>query len=194
MSNPTSGEKLEFPATNTPIAIFFAVVPTLTVVAIVAAIFKNKLPLFLIAPLLVLAVSCVIVAKEAVTHLGDTNLEITPQELVVTRLIGSASYPWNTIESIKLIDPGATFSDASRTDENRQAIGLFLKMPDRKEAPPNDRPDVLVVTRAGEDGDKVMKAFDKISIAKRNAGGKSGGKINGPANGRKSFRKTAAAA
>ncbi len=196
MSNPSTADRFEFPATNTPIAIFFTVVPTLTTLAIAVAIFKNKLPLFLIAILLVLAVSCILLAKEAANHLGPLTIELTPQEIVVKRLLGSSSYPWSMIEHIKLIDPGATFSDASRDDEKRAGIGLFFRMPDRKEAPPDDRPDALLVTRSGDEAAaKLMKACDRMAFMKRNGSGSRSGKINGTAPaGRKSFRKTANAA
>jgi hypothetical protein len=195
MATPNGPEKFEFPATNTPIAIFFVIVPTLTTLAIAVSLFKHKLPFYLIAILLVLAAACILLVKEAISHIGDVTIELTPQEIVVRRLTGSASYPWSTIESMKLIDPGATFSDASRDDENRSGIGLFLKVPNRKEAPANDQPDVLVLTRSGEDSAKIIKLFDRMSIVKRNGANNRSGKISPQTgNAKKGFRKTATAA
>ena len=56
-------------------------------------------------------------------------------------------------------------------------------------------PDVLVLTRSGEDSAKVIKLFDRMSIIKRIGVNNRSGKISPqPGNAKKGFRKTATAA
>ncbi len=192
MASTNSKDRIFFPGTNRPIAFFFVIVPVVTTIVAGICVYKYKLPIALIGLILLLIGSCVVLAKAALFSLGDTTIELTAQELKVQRLIGSASYNWSDIESVKLIDPGVTFCDNALEDEKRAGIGLILRKTDRKEAPSDDTPDVLVVVRAGDDVLKVTKAFERINAMKRGGSGARGGKPG--ASPQKAFRKTAAAA
>lgn len=193
MASTNSKDKIFFPGTNRPIAFFFVIVPVLTTIVAGTCVYKYKLPIALIGLLLLLIVCCGLLAKAALSSLGDTTIELSAQEIKVQRLVGSASYNWSDIESVKLVDPGVTFCDNSQEGDKRAGIGLILRKADRKEAPSDDNPDVLVVVRAGEDVLKVTKAFERINAMKRGGGtGARGGKPG--ASPQKAFRKTAAAA
>lgn len=188
----TTKDKIFFPGTNKPIAIFFSVVPVLTALVAAYSIYIYKLPLILICMLTVLIASCIMLAKAAIESLGDVTIEMSTHELTIRRLAGGTSYPWTEIESVKLIDPGATFGAHALEDQKTCAIGLVLRKPDRKETPPDDQPDVLVIARAGDDAAAVTKAYERISAMKR-GGSAPQGKGKGGLAPAKGFRRPAAA-
>jgi hypothetical protein len=165
-----SNPQIELPARNPPIAVFFVVVPALTVVALIATLLGHPLPTPLLAMLLVVGASCLFLIKEAIGHLGPVRIEMTAQELIVKRVLGGESYPWSQIESVRLFDPGATFSDGGRHGEGRAGLGLFLRQPGKAERLPDAEPDVLIVSRGGDDAEAVIKASERITAAKRSAG------------------------
>lgn len=188
-------ESIEFPAQNSPIAMFFAVVPALTFFAVVFALLRNSFPTYLVGQLLVVAGGCLFMVKLALEGLGPVTLEMTPQELVVKRMLGSTSYPWSNIESVKLFDPGATFANSGRGEEAHAAIGLFLRAPDKKARDGDAEPDVILISASAEEADKLAKACNRLELARRKA---MGGASNEPRRGglgkpAKGFRRPAAA-
>ncbi len=197
MTAPTPpADQIEFPAHKSPLAIFFVVVPTLTIVTIAAAVIQHEMPLYLIALLLLVGGGCIMLAKAAVESLGDVTIDLTGEELVVKRLVGSASYSWSNIESVKTLRPDPTFADI-RGEEGTIGIGLFMRNPDKKKEREADAPpDVLIVTRSAEEADKVAKACERISNARRKAMGGGDQRRGGIGSGKpaKAFRKPAVAA
>jgi hypothetical protein len=170
-SNSKSAELIEFPAQNQPIAIFFVVVPLATLIAIVVALLLNKFPPYLIGQLLVVAGGCIAMAKFALEGLGSVTLEITPQELIVKRMLGSTSYSWSNIESIKAFNPGATFANGGRSEDGHAGLGLNLRRADKKARDVDAEPDVLLVSFGAEDADKISKACTRLENARRKAMG-----------------------
>ena len=188
-------DQIEFPAQKSPLAMFFVVVPTLTIVTIALVVMQHKLPLYLIALLLLVGGGCMMLAKAALESLGDVKIDLTGEELVVRRLVGSASYSWSNIESVKMLSPDPTFADI-RGEEGTIGIGLFMRNPDKKKERDADAPpDVLIVTRSAEEADKVAKACERISNARRKALGGGGDQRRGGSGKQgKAFRKPAVAA
>lgn len=194
-SSSTASDVIEFPAKTSPIAVFFVVVPLLTLIAVVVALTRNKFPAYLVGQLLVVAGGCIVLVKLGLEGLGSVTLEITPQELVVKRLLGSTSYPWSKIESAKAFNPGPTFANSGRGEDGHAGLGLFLRMPDKKTRADDAEPDVLLVSVTSDDTDKVKKACNRLELARRKAMGSAGteqrrGGLGKPAKG---FRRPAAA-
>ncbi len=197
MNAPTPpADQIEFPAQKSPLALYFAVVPLLTAVTIAVAVMQHELPMYLIALLVLVGGGCIMLAKAAIGSLGDVKIDLTGEELVVNRFIGSASYPWLNIESVKILTPDPTFG-AVRGEAGTIGIGLFMRNPDRKKEREADAPpDVLIVARSAEEAEKMAKACERINNARRKAmgggdprrGGIGGGKSS------KGFRKPAVAA
>ena len=195
-ANVPASDTIEFPAQRSPLAIFFVVVPVLTIVTIAIVVLNHKLPIYLMCLLGVVAIGCLALAKAALETIGDVTLELTGEELVVKRLLGSASYSWSHIESVKKFDPGPTFAD-TRSEEGSAGIGLFLRDPERKKEREADAPpDVLIVSRNAEEADKVAKACERIANARRKAMGGAGDQRRGAVGGKstRAFRKPAVAA
>ena len=193
----TATEEIEFPAQNSPLAILFVVVSLLTLVVTVYVLAKVKLPTYLFGPLVVVAGSCAVLAKLALEGLGAITLEITQQELVIKRMIGSSSYSWSDIESVKLFDPGATFANGGRGAEAYIGIGLFMRKADKKERDPSADPDVLVAAFTSAEADIVSKACNRLDLARRrsmNGGGNDAKRGPGLGKPVKGFRRPAAAA
>ena len=159
------GDHIEFPAQMPPLAVFFVVAPLLTIVAVTLALMQHQLPMLLKVLLFLLVGSCVALVREAIGHIGEVTIEMTGQELIVKRLIGSASYSWSQIDQVKLVDPGASFSDI-RNDDGRAGIGLFLRDAEKKERAPDAEPDVVLISRSGDDAGLVIKACERIATAK----------------------------
>lgn len=197
---PTT-EKMVFPAHAAPIGIFFIVVPTLVILATAACLLLQRLPFFLIMPMLAVAVSCMVLVKEAIEEMGQVTLEWSGQGLTVHRVLGSVSYYWSHVEAVESFDPGATFGDLGRHEEGRTAIGLFIRNPMRKERPIGAPPDVMLVSRTGEDGDRLPKLAERLGFVRRYGGGKEARRLGGAAGeapakpktkAARSFRRTAA--
>lgn len=196
-NNPAS-EKIAFPPRFSPIGAFFVVVTGCVVAFSSVAMFDHKVPVLLMLLIVSVMGCCFKLLKEAVEDMGSVTVEWSSQSLEVHRLTGSSSYSWSQIDAVELFDPGATFGDHGRHEEKRAAIGVYLRDPARKQRPA--MPDVMVVSRAGEAADKIPKLCERLSHAKRFAGGKDarrlGAHVASPAAGRaaKSFRRTATAA
>ena len=196
-STPAS-EKIAFPARFSPIGAFFVVVTGGIVVCSALAMLGHRVPVLLMLLIVGVMACCLKLLKEAVEDMGDVTIEWSSQGLDVHRLTGSSSYSWSQIDGVELFDPGGTFGDHGRHEEKRAAIGLYLRDPERKQRPA--LPDVMVVSRAGEAADKIPKLCERLSHAKRFAGGKDARRLGGhaasPVAGRavKSFRRTATAA
>ncbi len=199
-------DQMVFPAHPSPIGIFFVAVPGLIIVFIGVCFSIYVLPLILKILLLPVLGSCIYAVKNALDEMGQVTLEWSGQGLTVHRILGSDSYYWSHVEGVELYDPGATFGDLGRHEEKRQAIGLFVRDPARKQRPHGSPPDVMVVSRAGEAADKIPKLVERLSNAKRFGGGKDARKLGAaaatdskgkPAKSSKSskaFRRTSAAA
>lgn len=187
-----SVDKIVFPASYAPIGIFFAVVPILVVLGIAACLVFVRLPILVMLPLLAVAGCCVVLAKEAIDEMGQVTVEWSAQGLTVHRVLGSVSYYWSHMEGVEGYDPGATFGDFGRHEEKRQAIGLFIRDPNRKARDAGAPPDVMVVSRAGDAGEKIPKLVERIAHARRYGGGKDARKF-GAAPPAKSASKPAAA-
>lgn len=189
----TQSEEIEIPAQNSPIALFFVVVPPLLLVAFGYAMMRFALPKPLLGLLALAVGSSLVLFKGALEALGPTTFELTPQELIVKRWVGSASYAWSDIESVKLVDPGATFSDSGRDDEGRAGIGLFMRKTDNKPRDPEAEPDVILVARSGEEREMIVKASERIAATKRKSMGPVDTRRGPPQLGRsaKSFRRPA---
>ncbi len=180
---------------TSPIAVFFAIVPLLTLIATVVALLNNKFPAYLVAQLLVVAGGCIVLVKLALDGLGSVTLEITPQELIVRRMLGSTSYPWSNIEGVKAFNPGPTFANSGRGEDGHAGLGLFLRLPDKKTRDSEAEPEVLLVSVTSEDTDKVKKACTRLELARRKAMGATATDQRRPGVGKpaKGFRRPAAA-
>lgn len=193
-SAPTSDE-IEFPMRMPPLAVFFVAVPILTIIFIVMVLVEYRMPLLLKIFLFLLGGSCIALIREAFNHLGAVTIQMSGQELIIKRMLGRSSYSWSEIEQVKLVDPGASFSD-SRHDEGRAGIGLFLRDPEKKVRAPDAEPDVILLSRSGDDAGLVIKACERIATVKRmSVNGRDPKRTTGlAAKPGKSFRKTQAAA
>ena len=188
-------EQVEFATRVSPIGIFFGVVSASVVVCAAITMASHKPPVLLMLLMMGVMGCCIKLLKNAIEDMGQVTIEWSSQALVVHRLTGNSSYSWSQIDSVKLFDPGATFGDHGRHEEKRAAIGLYLRDPERKQLP--DLPDVMVVSRAGEDAEKIAKLCERLAHAKRFAGGKEVRRVGAVAipagRAAKSFRRTAAA-
>jgi hypothetical protein len=194
-TSPKSSELIEFPAQNPPIAIFFAVVPLLTLIAVAVVLLTNKFPLYLVGLLLVVAGGCAFLVKLALEGLGPVTLEMTQQELVVKRMLGASSYPWSNIESVKAFNPGPTFSNSGRGEDSHAGLGLFLRNQAKGARDVDAEPDVLLVSVPSGDADKITKACNRLELARRKALGNvnSDPRRGGAGKPTKGFRRPAAA-
>jgi hypothetical protein len=170
-------DKVVFPASFAPIGIFFVVVPALVVIGIAACLMFHSLPIFVIMPLLAVAGCCVYLVKEAIDEMGPVTVQWSTQGLTVHKALGSVSYYWSHMEAVEGYDPGATFGDFGRHEEKRQAIGLFLRDPNRKSRDAGALPDVMIVSRAGEAGENIAKVVERLAHARRYGGGKDARKF-----------------
>ncbi len=180
-STPPTSDKVVFPPSFSPIGIFFVVVPSLVVLGIVACLVFQRLPILVMLPLLAVAGCCVVLAKEAIDEMGKVTIEWSPQGLTVHRTLGSVSYYWSHMEGVEGYDPGATFGDFGRHEEKRAAIGLFIRDPNRKARDAGAMPDVMIVSRAGAEGEKIPKLVERIAHARRYGGGKGSRKFGAAA-------------
>jgi hypothetical protein len=178
-----------------PLALFFIVVPSLTLVALIATIATQSFPLPLLGLLAVVGICCLLWVREAIGQVGATTLELTKEELKVKRMLGGDSFSWSFIEAIKVCDPGPTLGDSGRHDDVRAGLGLYLKN-GGKERLPDAPPDVLIVSGSGDLAAPIVKAAERLTSYHRkaaNSSGKGGAAQAGFNKARKPFRKPTAA-
>lgn len=169
MSTSQVADKIEFPGRTSPLTVFFVVVPILIIVLTGWVLMKYRLPIPLMGLLAIVAASCAVLVKSAAEHLGEISVELTAEEVIVKRVVGSASYGWSQIESVKVVAASPSFGDSGRGEEGRCGLGLFLRTAEKKERSASDPPDVMVVSRSGEDVGQLQKAAERLSNARRKA-------------------------
>ena len=186
---------LRFERGKPPLALFFLIVPTLTVLALIASVATRSLPLPLLGLLTVVGVCCLLWIRDALGQIGGTTLELTKEELKVKRMFGGDSFSWSYIEGIKVCDPGPTLGDSGRHDDVRAGLGLYLKNA-AKERLPDAPPDVLIVSGSGDLAAPIVKAAERLTSYHRkatNGTGKGGAAQVGFNRAKKQFRKPTAA-
>lgn len=186
---------LVFQRPPSPLAIFFIAVPALLLLMLAITIANHKFPLPLLGLLAVLGGSCMFWISQAIGEIGTVTIEMTPEELRVKRLVGSSSYSWSFVESVKMFDPDSTMADGGRTDEGRAGIGLYLRDPNKKERAPDAPPDAVLVSGIGDLAEHIVKSIDKISNYHRRMAnsdrGKPGSGVAGFNMPKKAFRRPA---
>ncbi len=180
-NTPPSADKVVFPRSISPIGVYFVVVPSVVVLGIAACLVFQRLPILVMLPLLAVAGCCMALVKESIDEMGQVTVEWTSQGLTVHRTLGSVSYYWSHMEGVEMYDPGATFGDFGRHEEKRAAIGLFIRDPNRKARDAGAMPDVMIVSRAGDEGDKIPKVVERLAHARRYGGGKEARKFGAAA-------------
>jgi hypothetical protein len=119
----------------------------------------------------------------------------------VRRITGSSTYYWSQIDRIEVFDGGASFGD---NEERRAGIALYMRDPQRKVAGDAPKkvgdapPDVQLISYTGDMAAKIPKLVERLSNAKRAAGGGKDARRLGakPAQGNKagkSFRRSSTA-
>ena len=194
-STPPSNDTVTFPLHLSPIGIFFTIVPALVIATAAYCFMIYKLPIVLMLLMIAVSGCCAALIKAAIEEMGPVTVEWSTQGVTVRGVLGAMSYYWSHIERVETYDPGATFGDRGRHEEQRVAIGLFIRKPAKKNVVGDDVPDIMIISRAGEAGEKIPKLAERLSNARR-YGGKDTRKIGGqPANSRQArqFRRTASA-
>jgi hypothetical protein len=186
---------IRFERGKPPLALFFLIVPALTLMALVATIATRSFPLPLLGLLTIVGVCCLLWIRDAIGQVGGTTLELTKEELKVKRMLGGDSFSWSFIEAIKVCDPGPTLGDSGRHDDVRAGLGLYLKN-SGKERLPDAPPDVLIVSGSGDLAAQIVKAAERLTSYHRkntNGSGKGGAAHAGFNRAKKQFRKPTAA-
>jgi hypothetical protein len=182
---------IHFDRGKPPLALFFLIVPCLTLMALVATIATRSFPLPLLGLLAIMGICCLLWIRAALGQIGGTTLELTKEELKVKRMLGGDSFSWSFIEAIKVCDPGPTLGDSGRHDDVRAGLGLYLKNA-VKERLPDAPPDVLIVSGSGAMAEPIIKAAERLTSYHRkaiNGSGKGGAAQAGFNRAKKQFRK-----
>ena len=188
---PQVNDTIEFTRRRAPLAIFFLVVPALVLVMIVATVVTHRFPPVLLGLLAAVGASCAFWVKTSLEQIGSVVVEMAPQELRIKRLLGGVSYAWSDIDTIKLVDPGASLSDSGRQDGGRVGIGLYLRTKNQNRTP-EQPPDEIIITATQDGAAMVIKAGERIIAFHRKAATKAAGSNFGKTG--KGFRRPAKAA
>lgn len=178
-TNAPASDQMVFPAAISPIGAFFVAVPAAIILTAAFVLVTHELSLIVIAVLPIVMVSCAMLIKQAVTDMCEVTVEWSSQGLTVGRITGGTAFVWTEVEKIEAHDPGVGFGDAAGGD-GRASLGLYIRNPERKEREHGEPPDLIVLSRAGVEAEKIPKLVDRLSTAKRGAGGKQGRRFGAP--------------
>ncbi|MFM1814501.1 MAG: hypothetical protein RLZ98_1196 [Pseudomonadota bacterium] len=166
-------ETIEFTRQATPVRIAFAALPALVVVQMLLVIVFNTIPATLLALMLVSAGCCAALAVLFVDQVLPVRVKLSPEGLRVERTWGSADYPWQMVEAVKMTGATGTFGDdPTEASTQRFGIGLFLRVSGGSgERDVDDNPDVILYSGNEGDAAQLIRMADHINAYRGRLGG-----------------------
>lgn len=139
-------ETMTFAQRPPVLPLVLALVGILIVVEAVIVVMTHEMPVALIVLLGLVSMSSLWLAAVAIDQIRPASLTLTPDGLVISRLLGSQTIDWTDIGEIRVVPSSGSFSDPPNRDGiSRIAVGIFLNSSTKARADTLDA-DLLVAS------------------------------------------------